>query len=289
MRQRILALASGALRHIIPRNNWGDSVYALWTFRHRQGRFPALRSPCRWSDYLFNMKIDGTFLNPLRQYISDKEYVKYYIGSVVGWQHTIETYEVLHHPSEVDSLQLARFPCVLKPTHLSGPVIFVTDPRQALDRETLKSWFTLDYYRGSREQNYKYLRPKVIVEEFFSEDGYTVPSDYKIFCFSGVPKIIQVDSDRHTRHSRNFYDTHWNRLRFTFQYPEKLEDDVMPAQLGKMLDIAMRLSRPFSFIRVDMYTNGSEIRVGELTNCPGSAGEKVIPPTAEFELGKLFE
>ena len=42
------------------------------------------------------MKKDGTLLDPLRQFVTDKEYVKYYIASVVGWQHTIETYKVLH-------------------------------------------------------------------------------------------------------------------------------------------------------------------------------------------------
>ena len=165
----------------------------------------------------------------------------------------------------------------------------MTDPNQALDRKLLKNWFEIDYYKGSREQNYKYLRPKVIVEEFFSEDGHTAPSDYKIFCFNGVPKFIQVDSDRHTHHSRNFYDTSWNLLPFTLIYPRKLEIDHRPVQLDNMLDIATKLSRPFSFIRVDMYTDDSEVKVGELTNCPESANSKVTPSTAEFTLGRLFE
>ena len=107
---------------------------------------------------------------------------------MVGWQYAVETYKVLRSPEDVDSLELERLPCVLKPTHSSGPVMFVNDPERDLDRERLKSWFAIDYYKDSREQNYKYLKPKVIVEEFFSEDGQTVPSDYKIFCFDGIPK-----------------------------------------------------------------------------------------------------
>ena len=178
---------------------------------------------------------------------------------------------------------------MLKPTHASGIVQIQTDPQYPLDKKLLNSWFEVDYYKVGREQNYKHLRPKVIIEEFFSEDGRTPPDDYKIFCFGGIPKFIQVDSGRHIRHSRNFYDTRWNRLRFTLHYSEKPEDDARPAQLEKMLDIATRLSRPFSFIRVDMYTIGSEVKVGELTNCPGNAGEKVIPPKVEFTLGRLFE
>ena len=235
------------------------------------------------------MKTDGTLLDPARQFVTVKEYVKHYIASVVGWQHTIETYEILRSPGEMDSLDLKRFPCVLKPSNSSGPVLFVTDPGQPLERGLLKSWFEIDYYKGSREQNYKYLKPKVIVEEFFSADGNTVPSDYKVFCFNGIPKLIQVDSDRHIHHTRNFYDTLWNRLSFTILYPEQAEEIPRPAQLDKMLDIAARLSHPFSFVRVDMYTNYSEVKVGELTNCPGSAIEKVSPPSTEFTLGRLFE
>ena len=290
VKQRMPALASGALRRLLPYNHWGDFAYALWLYRVGQGRFPSLDStPSRYSDRLFRMKVDGTLLNPLRQFITDKEYVKYYIGSVVGWQHTTETYRVLHGPDEVDGLELERLPCVLKPTHSSGPAMFITDPMQTLDRELMKSWFEINYYKGIREQNYKHLRPKVIVEEFFSKDGYTVPSDYKVFCFDGVPKFVQVDSDRHIFHTRNLYDTHWNRLPFTLHYPEKSEDIPRPTQLDKMLKIAARLSHPFSFIRVDMYANCSEVKVGELTNCPGSANEKVTLATGEFTLGRLFE
>ena len=287
--RRDATLVSAALKRLLPHNYWGDSVYALWQFRHRQGRFPRLKSPIRYSDRLFAMKTDGTLLDPLRQYISDKEYVKYYIGSVVGWQYNIETYQVLHSLDEVDCLSLERFPCVLKPTHLSGSAMFMTDPKQSLNGELLKSWFKIDHYENTREQNYKYLRPKVLVEEFFSEDGKTVPSDYKFLCFNGVPKIIQVDSDRYGDHVQSFYDLSWNRLRFNVGFHETIGDEPRPVALDDMLDIASLLSSPFSFIRVDMYCNDQDVRVGELTNCPHSAGRKFDPPESEFMLGKLFE
>ena len=264
-------------------------MYNLWLFRVSQGRFPCLNStPSRYSDRLFRMKVDGALLDPLRQFVSDKEYVKYYIGSVVGWEHTIETYKVLRSPDEVDSLKLERFPCVFKPTHSSDSVLFMNCQERILDRELLKSWFAVDYYKIGREQNYKYLRPKVMVEEFFSEDGYTVPNDYKVLCFGGVPKIIQVDSDRYGEHIQHFYDLSWNRLRFDVGFDKKPEDDPRPVMLEDMLDIAARLSSQFSFIRVDMYCNDRDVKVGELTNCPHSALRKFNPPEAEFMLGRLF-
>ena len=285
-------LLAGASRRFLPHSDWGDRMYAHQHSRNAHGRPPAPNTyPVRFNDYLFKMKTDGTLLEPMRQFISDKEYVKTYIGGTVGWEHTVKTLAVLRHPDEVDSLKLEHFPCVLKPTHTSGNVIFITDLEVPLERDLLRSWFTIDYYKQTREQNYRFLRPKIIVEEFFSEDGVTPPKDFKVFCFGGggVPEIVQVDSDRHIRHTRNLYDIGWNRLPFAFGFPDKPENDAKPAQLDKMLNVAARLAEPFSFVRVDMYTNDSEIKVGELTNCPENAGGRIVPRFGEFVLGEMLE
>ena len=288
LRVRAARLISAILKRILPRNNWGDFIFGLCVFRYSQGRFPQVFSPRGYSDLLFKMRTDGTLLDPLRQFVSDKEFVKHFVGAVVGWEHTVKTYKVLHSPNEVDDLELERIPCVLKPTHACGPVMFVTKDEPILDREQLKSWFKIDYYKESREINYKYLRPKVIVEEFFSEDGQTVPNDYKVFCFNGIPKFIQVDSDRYSGHYQHFYDLAWNRLKFTAGFFARPKDDPKPQMLDDMLDIAAQVSRPFPFVRVDMYSTDTEVKVGELTNCPHGSVRKLEPPETEYLLGGYF-
>ena len=124
---------------------------------------------------------------------------------------------------------------MLKPTHLSGPVLFHTEPGGAIDRDLLCAWLKKERYSSTREGNYRHLRPKVIVEEFLSEDGAAVPKDYKLFCFHGVPKMVQVDSGRSHRHTRNFFDTDWQRLPATWHYPDGCEDDSRPEPLEEML------------------------------------------------------
>ena len=37
-----------------------------------------------FNDRLLKIKLDGSLLDPLRQFITDKEYVKYYVSAVVG-------------------------------------------------------------------------------------------------------------------------------------------------------------------------------------------------------------
>ena len=47
----------------------------------------------------------------------------------------------------------------------------------------------------------------------------------------------------------------WNRLPITIEFPAGIEDDPKPSQFEEMIEIAKRLSRPFAFLRVDMYAN----------------------------------
>ena len=278
------------LSRILPYNAWADRICATLRFRIAHGRSPDLKtSPIRFNDYLFKIKTDGTLLDPLRQFISDKEYVKLYVAMQAGHQYPVKTYGVLHSEDEVDHLQLSQFPCVIKPTHASGPILLQMTPGDRLNRDLLKAWLRYDYYRNSREQNYKHLTPKVIIEEFITDDGKNPAPDYKILCFGGVPQLIQVDLDRHKNRLQHFYDTAWNRLQYSVGFESRPENDPKPPQLEKMLEIAAKLSHPFPFIRVDMYVSGTEVKVGELTNCPYSASRPFSPRSVEFTLGGFLD
>lgn len=276
-------------KRLLPQNAWGDREACRRRFVRRQGRRPNPNKPERLNDYLYRLKTDGTLLDPLCQFVTDKEFAKLYIAQAAGPDYPPETYRVLRNADDVEAFVPDRVPCVVKPTHLSGPVLFHTDPDEAIDRNLLRKWLATERYRSTREANYRYLQPKIIVEEFFSEDGATVPKDYKLFCFGGVPKMIQVDSGRAYRHTRNLYDTDWQRLPATWHYPESPEDDGRPEPLDEMLEVAARLSSRFAFVRVDLYAISSVVRVGELTLCPGSANEVMLPPAADVELARLFD
>ena len=56
-----------------------------------------------------------------------------------------------------------------------------------------------------------------------------------------------------------------------------------------MLEVATRLASRFSFVRVDLYAISTDVRVGELTFCPGGANEVLLPAAADIELAKLFD
>ena len=263
------------MRRLLPKTLWGDRVFGRYRFFKRLGRNPEKR-PVRFNDHLFALKTSGAGYDPLIQFVTDKEYAKLYIGATIGKLYTIETYQVLRSKGELVKFSPDRFPCVLKPTHASGPFMLCTDLSSPLDRDKLGKWFDINYYDKSREHNYRHLLPKIIVEEFFSEDGHTVPKDYKFFCFRGAPQIIQVDTDRFSNQFQNFYDTGWNRIPIVALYPGKEQDDDKPVLLDRMLDLARQLSASFPFVRVDMYATATEIRIGELTFSPHYPDDHVI-------------
>ena len=275
------------LRKVLPKNLWGDRIYGRHIFRRRLGRYPE-NPPVKFNDHLFAFKTSGACYDPLVQFVTDKEYAKLYIAATIGEEYTVETYRILRNKKEIEEFNPERFPCILKPTHSSGQALIVFDLSTPLDRKMIGKWLNINFYERSREQNYRYLTPKIIAEEFFSKDGHTIPKDFKIFCVNGIPKFLQVDSDRHTSHKRNLYDTSWNRIFATLLYPAKQEDDPKPALLDEMIQAAQMLSAPFPFVRVDMYATETKLKIGELTFVPGAAGEPLNPPEAEYTLGAYF-
>ncbi len=242
----------------------------------------------RLTDHIYRIKVDGTLTDPLRQFVTDKEFAKLYVEHMVGPGYLPETYQILRNTDDIKSSTLEQIPCVLKPTHLSGAVLFCTEKSQIIDRNLLHMWLNTNYYHISREVNYRYLRPKIIIEEFLSEDDCSIPKDYKFFCFHGAPKLIQLDEGRFGHHTRNFYDMRWNRLPMTYGYPSGPENNVPPL-LEEMSEIASRLAEPFSFVRVDLYASRVGIRVGELTFCPEGANAPILPHVADIELARLFD
>ncbi len=275
-------------RRLLPRNAWGDREFCRRRFVRKQGRQPNPSKPERLTDYLYRIKTDGSLLDPFCQNVTDKEFVKLYVESTVGPGYAPKAYKVLRSAHDIREFVPDHIPCVLKPTHLSGPVLFHTDPDEALNRKLLVEWLHKERYSSTREGNYRHLKPKIIIEEFVSDDGVSVPKDYKLFCFHGAPKMIQVDSDRFGDHTRNFYDIGWNRLPVTYRYPGGPVDDKPPL-LEEMMRVARRLASQFSFVRVDLYASQTRVLVGELTFCPEGANAPVLPTAADIEFAKLFD
>ena len=99
------------LRFILPENRWGDAVYARIDYRLRLGRFPRTKNPQTYNEHLAKMRVEGSLLDPLRQFVSDKEYVKTYISGVVGEKYAVKTYQILKTADDVERFIPRVFRC----------------------------------------------------------------------------------------------------------------------------------------------------------------------------------
>jgi len=270
----IRRLLSWAILGLLPKNRVGDLIFSLLIFFRAHKRLP--KNELLFNDVLFKMKTSDEILDPLRVLVSDKEFLKSYVKDVVGDQYNIP-YAILRSK---ESVCLYDFPdrCVIKPTHSSGRVIIKLD-NSSLDFDEIKDWFDHNYYQHSREANYKYLQPKVIIEPLvFNEINNDT---YNLFCVNGSVRVIQVNKNPLINRESIFLDAKWNDLGFTMA-AKKLELlPKVPDNFGVMVELAEKLSSPFSFIRVDLYSNGKQCFVGELTNCDGGASARFNPAWGE--------
>lgn len=280
--KQISSMHAEFLLRTLPQDAHGDWLFATIRFANKLRRMPSEQN--LFNDYIYRIKTTKEIQNPLRIFVTDKEFMKIYVKAVVGDEFNVPTLRVLHSRSELHAYD---FPdaCCVKPTHLSGYAV-LRRAAEPLDLAEMERWFGLNHYDHTREFNYKFLTPKIIVEPIVFDDSNI--TDYKIFCFGGEPKMIQIDLDRRDEHTRKIFDVQWNEQNFSTRYPKSDKPMPRPDNLNEMLEVARALSAKFSFVSVDLYSNGTACRVGEITNCPGSGVMKFIPAEAEEAASRMI-
>ncbi|MCE0484860.1 MAG: hypothetical protein LV479_11560 [Methylacidiphilales bacterium] len=265
----------------LPKTRFFDYGLSLIRFYRTHRRLPVIPGG-GLNDALFFIMTTDEILDPLRCLVSDKALVKQYVREKLGDTYNVETIAILD--SFEDALHFT-YPtdCVIKPTHLSGEILFRRGG-SSVDFDKIRSWFSFNYYLHTREANYRDLKSRIIIEPFiFNQE--TV-EDYKIFCLNGQPRIIQVDFDRHTRHTQNLYTTDWELLPFAMS--DLGQGKPKPGNLSQLIDVAAKLSEDFNFIRIDLYTDERAILVGEITNCHQGAQGRYVPPEGEKIMARLL-
>lgn len=231
----------------------------------------------------------------------DKYAVKQYVADRIGWQHIIPTLGVWDKAEDINWDTLPK-QFVLKTTHDggSGGVVLCKD-KMTFDKNVaivkLNKSMSSDIYSALREWPYKNVKRQVIAEKFMiPNDKLNDPTydltDYKFFCFNGVPKFCQVIRDRHTCESIDFYDMAWNHQGFVGLNPvarNGLTPVARPEHFDEMKGICKTLSANVPFLRVDLYEINGDVYFGELTFYPASGFGHFTPPEWNKRLGELIQ
>jgi hypothetical protein len=269
----------------LTRSHHADIAFQYYRFIKRHRRFPRKESRL-FNDMLFRLRVDGSYYDPAVSFTSCKELSKIYIAGTIGEGYAIPTLAALSSRNELATF---AFParCFIKATHTSGKNIF-RERGEPIDLEEIAGWLDYRHYhaRRSRSANYRFLKPKVIVEPVVF-DGEEV-TEYRVFCLGGEPWfIVRNDGNKMTGIRRRIYDARWTDMQCSLGAP--LAPVVpRPQVLDEMLRLSRPLARPFALVRLDFYSNGRELRVGEITHGHAGGRQKFIPHEAEAWMTDLL-
>ena len=209
--------------------------------------------------------------HPLIVQCADKYLVREYVKNC-GFEDTlVPLLGVYNNAREIDFDMLpSKF--VLKCNHGYAYNILCDDKTQ-LDKEKavlqLNSWLSDDFGKRTFQFHYSKIAPKIICEEYLDFSGEKSLIDYKIHCLNGKPAFFWLCTQRdHHSHSAIFtsYSLEWEKL--SLFHDEGQVDIPKPERLTEMIAYASILSKPFPYVRVDLYYVNGKIYFGEMTFTP---------------------
>ena len=275
-----------------------DKPYLSLRYRFLMGHWINWKNPKTFTEKLQWLKVYNR--RPEYTTMVDKYAVKKYVSDRIGKQYIIPIIGVWDKAEDIDWDSLPE-QFVLKTTHGggSGGVIICKD-KMTFDKNVaivkLNKSMSSDIYSNLREWPYKNVKRKIIAEKFMiPSDKLNDPTydltDYKFFCFNGVPKFCQVIRNRHTCESIDFYDMDWNHQGFVGLNPvarNGLTPVARPEHFDEMKGICRKLAKNIPFVRIDLYIIDNDIYFGEITFYPASGFGKFTPEDSDLLLGKLL-
>jgi TupA-like ATPgrasp len=264
-----------------------DFLTVRRTYASVFGRPPKLLSPKTFNEKLQRNKL---FRRRSRQTIfADKIAVRDYVKQKVGSHVLTKLYWT---GTDLRGVPHGILPkkFVIKANHSSGTNLIVNNRdtfnwKQAYEQTS--HWLTQDYSEMWAEWEYRWIEPRLLIEEFLEGKNGMSPWDYKFFCFHGRVEIVGIHSDRFLNHTRAYVGRNFELLQLRHRYAPYPGAVVPPANFSGMIEVAEALAGKESFIRVDLYDVGRPI-FGELTLHPTAGLWRFNPPEYNVNLGKLM-
>lgn len=145
--------------------------------------------------------------------------------------------------------------------------------------ETFGKWLKLPENMGG----YGIIRNNFVLWVHQSDEA--VLTDYKFFCFNGVPRIMYVSKDKGENPATDFFDMEFNRLNMRMKDPNSDECPKKPKCFETMKHCAEVLSHGIPNLRVDFYVINGKPYIGELTFFHMSGFAHIHPKEWEKTLG----
>lgn len=180
---------------------------------------------------------------------------------------------------------------VLKCNHGCAYNIVVAD-KNKIDKKAaekqLDTWMKEDFGAFNIEIHYSRIKPHMITCEQYLGANIT---DYKFFCFNGVPKFIYVSTDLiHDRQAHiGFFYLDGKKMPLKREDYTDIPQVTLPPFFNEMLDMAKDLSKDFPFVRVDFFLANNTYYFAELTFTPSAGMMPFNPDKYDLEWGNMLD
>lgn len=270
-----------------------DKQYLQFYWRHKFHYRLDLDHPVTFNEKLQWLKL----YNRHSEYTSlvDKASSKEFADSRLGEGHTVPTLALVDSWDQIewDSLP-ERF--VIKATNGGGSKgIAICKDKSLFDRRkarrNIERGMRRNIYKELREWPYKGVKPRILIEDYLSDDNDSnCLTDYKFSCFGGKVHDVMVCLDRFSDKKFYFFDRDWNLLRINKAGLEAPEDFRVPRPEGldELFDAAEKLCQGFPFVRVDLYYARGQVWFSEMTFFPCSGFDRNYLPQTNRLYGELL-
>lgn len=268
-----------------------DRTFIRWEYFSGMRRFPNLEEPRLYNEKLQWLKLHD--IHPEYARLADKYEVKKYVAEKIGAEYVIPTFGIYDSFDEIDFDRLPN-QFILKTTHDSGGNYICTD-KAKLDkkkaRKKLERNLKRNFFYEHREYPYKYLKPRIIAEQYMVDESGSDLKDYKFFCFDGKCKIFLIMSERQKPKGPflTYFDMDFNALPCMQEYPVHPVTPTKPDHFEEMVRIVERLSIGYPHVRVDLYNVNGKIYFGELTFFSGAGNTPIKPVEWDRKIGDMLK
>lgn len=257
-------------------------------FKLKQGYSLNLKNPKTYNEKLQWIKLYDK--NEWMPKCCDKYAVREYIEKM-GCTELLNT--LYWHGTNPDDIPYDDLPdkFVIKVTHGSTFNIIVTDKSKLNKDETkkkLQKWLKAKFIPCYGEWFYGKIPPQIIIEQFLEDGHGNDLYDYKVFCFNGKAKLVDVHCGRFGTHKRNIYDMNWNLQKVNFKY-DNFDGVEKPEVFDELVEKAELLSSTFHHARVDFFIVNKKIYFGEITFTNGAGFDRITPYEFDEKMGNWLK
>ena len=271
---------------------FSKTAYVKYQYKYITHHRLNLKNPIRYTEKLQYLRLKVYPKDDLVSQCAGRVGVRDYVKNLGFEDKLIKIYGVF---DEFDDIDFEKLPnqFVMKCSHACAFNYLCYDKEKINVRELRKkfnSWLKINYGKKTVELHYSKIKPQIIIEELLIENDW-LPVEYKIHVFNGVAKSLYVVTSRNKDIRYTNYYIDWTPFDGSqFNGWKKSDTPIKkPENFNEMVDFAEKLSKPFPFVRVDLYSINGKTYFSEMTFTPAKGTLILDDDRCDFEMGEWLD